>query len=448
MYKIYIFLKNYLKKIIELWATFFSATVLSNLNNNLENTIKSVLDITNVANVVFFIWTIVLIILVIVYFISKSSVTKKAPNVVFLKIMEDKTADVLKTERTGQMDFSWGYNKNIHRPKIPAGWEPSNFWISNYDHTKRFEFPKNDDNGMEGYNAKEYSVFYNSEEMINCRKNKNDMDRFAVYSIIPNFNDSDKKIRIEIQRTKWSELQFHWRYMRLLDERNSPIEKSEAVKKMYSQVFLNDPEQKFLINSFCLHLILEDSKGNAIISRISSNKSNDYSGTWAATIGEQLSLVDFYNFRDNSIYSDFIQRWTRRALEEELDISKEDETVLGENELETFVDMDSLRILSIDMEGDIYNIALTAVVKLKLSIDELREQKGIQIDSEELTELESCDLKKIRKILLGYPENVKLYHPSTYLRLLMFYLYKCGIKKTCIDISKDYNSNKKQTDQK
>ena len=73
MYKIYIFLKNYLKKIIELWATFFSATVLSNLNNNLENTIKSVLDITNVANVVFFIWTIVLIILVIVYFISKSS---------------------------------------------------------------------------------------------------------------------------------------------------------------------------------------------------------------------------------------------------------------------------------------------------------------------------------------------------------------------------------------
>lgn len=139
---------------------------------------------------------------------------------------------------------------------------------------------------------------------------------------------------------------------------------------------MNDPEQKFLINSFCLHLILEDSKGNAIISRISSNKSNDYSGTWAATIGEQLSLADFYNFRDNSIYSDFIQRWTRRALEEELDISKEDETVLGENELETFVDMDSLRILSIDMEGDIYNIALTAVVKLKLSIDELREQKG------------------------------------------------------------------------
>lgn len=88
--------------------------------------------------------------------------------------------------------------------------------------------------------------------------------------------------------------------MRLLDEHNSPIEKSEAVKKMYSQVFLNDPEQKFLINSFCLQ-----------------------------------SLVDFYNFRDNCIYSDFIQRWTRRALEEELDISKEDETVLGENELET-----------------------------------------------------------------------------------------------------------------
>ena len=137
----------------------------------------------------------------------------------------------------------------------------------------------------------------------------------------------------------------------------------------------------------------------------------------------------------NDAYENLLEKFYE---EQELDISSEDETILGENELETFVDMDSLRILSIDMEGDIYNIALTAVIKLRMSIDEFREQKGIQIDSEELTELATCDLKKIREILLGYPDNSKMYHPSTYLRLLMFYLYKCGIKQTCIDISKDY----------
>lgn len=56
--------------------------------------------------------------------------------------------------------------------------------------------------------------------------------------------------------------------------------------------------------------------------------------------------------------------------------------------------------------------------------------QGISMDSEENTELKAVDLGKIRKILLGYPGNCEEYHPSTYLRLLMFHIYREGISET------------------
>lgn len=441
MYKVYKFLAKYLKMIYGLWASFFSATILGNINNDWTNLIKSVTDLNNVANIVFICWAGVLLVLTILYFISKKVVTNHNPNKRFLEIMNEKTFTLFRTEQTGQMEFSWGYNKNIHRCKNPEGWLPSNFWISNYDPVQSYSFPKEAKETLCGYNLAAFDKFCQTDRIINCRKNHNDMDRYAVRVINPNFNDRDKRIRIELQKTKWSALQFHWNYMRLLDEQNHAVEKTDEIYKEYLKVFLNKSEETFLINSLCLHLILEDSKGNAVLSRVSSNKSNDYSGTWAATIGEQLSLEDFYNEKDNSTYPDFIVRWTERALEEEFDISKSDETDTGENELESYVDMNTLRVLSIDMEGDIYNIAVTAVVRLRITVEELRSLKGIGIDSEELTELEACNMSMIPDILLAYPDNINDYHPSTYLRLLMFYLYKNGIKKTCIDF---VNKSKKR----
>ena len=32
---------------------------------------------------------------------------------------------------------------------------------------------------------------------------------------------------------------------------------------------------------------------------------------------------------------------------------------------------------------------------------------------------------------MGYPGNKGEYHPSSYLRLLLFYLYKNGYRRTC-----------------
>ena len=67
--------------------------------------------------------------------------------------------------------------------------------------------------------------------------------------------------------------------------------------------------------------------------------------------------------------------------------------------------------------------------------------QGISMDSEENTELKAVDLGEIRKILLGYPGNCEEYHPSTYLRLLMFHIYREGISETCRAIC---NEDKKQ----
>ncbi len=439
MYKIYIFLKKKKSSIFSLWASYSSATVLGNINASFDELCKSMLNYKNIANVIFWLWTLLLILFYILYWISETVIKKHNPSVEFLDIMNSKSAEILHSDKDSQMEFSWGYNKNIHRSKSPTGWKPSDFWVSEYDNNSIYRFPRKDKNGLPGYTQTEYMKYCNTDEMKKCRKNGNDMDRFAVCEVIPNFNNLEKRVQIKIKKTKWSALQFHWNYLRLLDNENNPINKSDAVKNVYKSAFLNSKEQEFMINSFCLHLILEDSKGRAILSRISSSKANDYASTWAATIGEQLILSDFYDDSDNSTYPDFITRWTKRALEEEFDISENDITQDG-NELDDYVNMDSLRILSVDMEGDIYNIALTAVIKLNKTVDELTSLKGITIDSEELTELKACTLDDIRKILLGYPENSKQYHPSTYLRLLMFYVYKRGIKCTCSEI---YNENNK-----
>jgi len=118
-----------------------------------------------------------------------------------------------------------------------------------------------------------------------------------------------------------------------------------------------------------------------------------------------------------------------RALREEFDINEEEAADEG-NELEEFVDMSTLRVLSVDMEGDIYNIALTCVVRLRLSLEEFKTQKGIYIDNIENADLKECTLEEIRQILLNYPNNKKEYHPATYLRLLMYHIHKIGVKET------------------
>lgn len=181
------------------------------------------------------------------------------------------------------------------------------------------------------------------------------------------------------------------------------------------------------------------SSGNAILSRISNVKSNDYPRTWAATIGEQLEKEDFMDVSTGKPRNNFVSNWVKRALKEEFDIDENELTERGENELEEYVDMHSLRVLSVDLEADFYNIALTCIVQLKINTDELLSLKGIVIDNNENTrELMEVSTDEVRSILMNYPENSSEYHPSTYLRLLMYHLYTDTEKGTKSAFAKNH----------
>ena len=389
---------------------------------------------------IFLMWLFIglMILVIILSMIVSYRTRKESPSSEFRKIMTLYTDKLL--GEVGQNELSWGFNKNIHRSKDPAGWLPEAFFISSYQDNDEYQFPLQNDE-LSGYTREEYHHYSSSEKIQSCIRRGNNKERFSAQHIEPNYNNNDRKVEIKIIKTKWVPLQFSWNYFRRLDENNQLIPNKQnlnQIKNAMSKVFLdNKQDNDFMINSFCLHLILETKEGDVILARISRNKSNDYPSSWAATLGEQLEKVDFYDSTTNSTYNDFVLRWVKRALLEEFDIS--DKPKYGpDSEFDEFVDKKSLRVLSIDFEGDIYNVAITCVIKLRLTYNEFVANKGIWADSEESTEFRSCNLQNIRDILLNYPNNSKEYHPSTYLRLLMFHLYKSGTSDLCKSLSKDY----------
>ena len=109
-----------------------------------------------------------------------------------------------------------------------------------------------------------------------------------------------------------------------------------------------------------------------------------------------------------------------------------EELGLSTEQYKDLVDQDSIRVLSVDMEGDIYNFTIMCVVKLTCPIDIFHSEIACTIESKEIATISALDVNLIPRILVGNgnEEERESYHPSTYLRLLMFYLHKNGIKRT------------------
>ena len=416
---------------------------------NILTDVKSATDFLQICTTftrpaIFLMWLLIgcTIIVVLLSLTLRYLTNKQSPSKEFRNIMANHTDKLL--GKIGQNELSWGFNKNIHRSKDPIGWLPEAFYISSYQDNEEYQFPLQNEE-LPGYTREKFYQYSQSDKMQSCIRRGNDKERFSVLHIEPNYNSNDRKVEIKILKTSWVPLQFSWNYFRRLDENNQPILNKPNIEKITSsmaKVFLdNNQANDYMINSFCLHLILETKDGKAILAKISRNKSNDYPSSWAATLGEQLEKKDFYDSQTNSTYNDFVMRWVKRALLEEFDIS-DIPKYNQDSEFDEFVDKKSLRILSIDFESDIYNIAITCVIKLRVSFIGFVENKGIWADSEEATEFKACNLQEIRNILLNYPNNSKEYHPSTYLRLLMFHLYKSGTSELCKAISKDFRNKR------
>lgn len=121
----------------------------------------------------------------------------------------------------------------------------------------------------------------------------------------------------------------------------------------------------------------------------------------------------------NSFYSDFMLRWLRRAFKEEY---KMDQSTYID-----IVDENSFRVLSLNFEADRYNFSLLCTVRLNYISATFEKKISPLLSIDEAIEVKAVDIKDVPVILSTYnTEKRKEYHPSSYLRLLVFYFHKLG----------------------
>ena len=428
--------------IASVWISYFAGIIIEIISQSktVNEVARTMINTSKLSVLILWILALFVVTVWAAYFIFNRISLAQVPTAKFTQIMKNHTCEML--NKVDYSYYSWGYNRNLIAPRDPSGWKPDSIYINGAESSidVDYVFPDSDVI-LEGYTQKGYLQYCDQSKKIQViRKRGDDRDRYAaIYLKLNSERKANKqKLEIRLRKTKWSQLQFSWDKLRRLDTHNEPItdpKLDDSIEKLYIDAF---GSKEFLINSFCLHLILISKDNNVILSKISRVKANDYPETWAATIGEQIEKEDFYDEISGEFRSDFVVRWVKRALREEFDINEAERTERGKNELEQYVNMDSLKVLSVDMEGDIYNVALTCSLKLKINADQLKKIKGVIIDGNEMkTEFRECSTAEIRQILLNYPKNQKEYHPSTYLRLLMYHLALERVDNTCRHFEKD-----------
>lgn len=341
----------------------------------------------------------------------------------FSELMKSKTANELSNLK---LTYSWGYNYCLYYSNDPKGWPPQKFKITDYDNNV-FQFPEAEDSL--GLSRANYQKFIENDNRIKAIYDKNEnRDRFAAKHIKKNTNKKDEIFDIKMKKTNWISLQYFWDHFRIYDAKTSQKIGNANIEKIKEELLNIQDKQgtELTLNSFCLHLIVGTSNG-IVLSRIGSLKENDYPLTFAATLGEQIEEEDFYirnTSRDGVLFKDnFVENWVKRALQEEFGIDID-------NAYEELFDSNSLRVLSIDMEADINNIALTAIIKIKGKFEDWKNEVEKNMDKSESLELKECIINEAKEILLTYPNNCNQYHPSTYIRILMYLRYVMGTERT------------------
>lgn len=195
------------------------------------------------------------------------------------------------------------------------------------------------------------------------------------------------------------------------------IKKEEVIENTFKS-----RTREYLPHSFCLHLAVVTKDEKVVVTTISRFKENDYAKTKAVTIGEQIEGTDFY---DNvSFHSDAVERWTRRALSEEMGID--------DSQYTSMTSRDSIHVLSINFEGDIYNFSLMAVLDIHLTYDDFVDEVCRNpARDKEFNTMEGLDIIRIPEILRnsGKEDERNKFHPSSLLRMYLVYIHYYGIKK-------------------
>ena len=327
----------------------------------------------------------------------------------FTDVMRSHSAEIARPTITGGL--SWGLNRTLWMaPNMVLGLKSKCVMVADYDPTD-YEF-KSD-------LKEDFSAFLRTDFIKEIQKVGNDLPRYMITRYGSNFDKENPLLTIQLKKTYWRHCQFVWK--RYVGEEYEKEKRELWRDKIVSEHLESGLRVARYPNSFCLHLVIETTDGNVLITEISKEKVNDYPTTKAVSLGEQIELSDFIESKD--FQKDFVRGWTRRAVCEEFGISLE--------QYEEEFEEESLRVLSLDLEMDIYNFALVCTIKMKHNCEQFTKIVNTTIEQKEISNMFELPLSKIPGILMGYPKNKDEYHPSSYLRLLVFYLYKNGYRRTC-----------------
>jgi hypothetical protein len=296
-----------------------------------------------------------------------------------------------------KLNVYWGEDVILDVPQdIVSGYCTSAIQIEHYNDTK-FAFPLE-------YKA-DFNAFISYSDTQKILHRKDNMHRFMVTSYTKNHNSHNEIISFTLQHTDYLQNTF---------ARDCYVKAPDKImpKMLFNSSFTWS-------NSFCLHLIIQTKDNKIVLGRTAIVKKDDYPGTWAVTIGEQLELSDFYN--NGSYENDFVIRWVKRAISEEFGIF--------ENNFDEIFDIHSVKVLGTTYEANIGNYALATVISSNYKYSDFNREISELIQRQEISEYTSINIADIPKILVNYKNNCSEYHPSSYIRLLLIFLHYNGFNR-------------------
>ena len=409
-------LYNLRSTVLEYWAIYLISVVMNYLGEREvlsgEQTFwQKMLDLGNAPVFILVVLTVVMVVFYALLGISGYYTRKQEPVAAFTDLMKAHSDETAHAKIAGGL--VWGKDRTLWTaPNIVIGIEPQDVRVTEYKE-ELFEF---EDKELRAACAR----YEGSEEFGKTRALGNDLPRFMMTKYSSNFNKERPILSLQLRKTSWGQCQFVW-HNRYHGEEGAKERQKEWTEHIVAEHMNSGLKVANYPNSMCLHLIIETKDGNVLITEISREKSNDYPTTKAVSIGEQLELADFIDQKD--FQEDFVTEWTRRAVCEEFG--------LGAGQYERVFDEKSLRVLALDLEIDIYNFTLVGVIRLRQTCEEFKRTVGSTIEQKEISDIQEMKPEEIPAVLMGYPGNKGEYHPSSYLRLLLFYLYKNGYRRTC-----------------
>lgn len=427
MERLFRFLANTLRPLLSAWGVYLVSVVLNQIGESSvvrgeETFWARMIDFTNASVFLLYVFTGIVLLAVLGYAILRPLAYKRESYKFLTDIMKEHTDASLKTDINGGL--SWGLNKTVAKPDLMLlGWKADHIMVEKCDNVK-YTFPNSSDDEC-GLQQK-HAEFYSGEDFQSVERCGNNLTRYMLTRYKANVNKSDPRLVIDLRNTSWDQTSFIW-----YEAKKNRKWKDGVIRQQLSS------RTNFLPNSFCLHLMIETSDGEVLITGISAAKENDYPTKKAVSIGEQIELSDFIQ-NPSEFSSNFVKVWVRRAIKEEFGLTDE--------LFDAVFDIESIRVLGLDIEADIINYSLPCVIRMNKKCDEFKDIICNTIDTKEISYLDSLSLNEIPAVLLSWaPDKESNWHPSSYLRLLLFLIHHKGYKRTSQMLSKEQRKNKKHS---